>query len=162
MTPSDVTKLYFALQSHSIQVWIDGGWCIDALVGRQTRDHADLDLAVGRADADRLVAFLASERFVPVPRDGTTPWNFVLGDDAGRRIDVHVVEYDPSGAVVYGIAYPHGSLTGTGTIDGRTVACIDPKWMFTFKTAYPPAAKDLHDVRALADRFGFEVPPSHR
>jgi lincosamide nucleotidyltransferase A/C/D/E len=34
--------------------------------------------------------------------------------------------------------------------------------MFCFRTAYESAEKDLLDIRALADRFGFEVPPTHR
>jgi hypothetical protein len=33
--------------------------------------------------------------------------------------------------------------------------------MFRFKTSYPPAAKDIDDVRRLAERFGFTIPPTH-
>ena len=34
------------LQSAGVRVWLDGGWSVDALLGEQTRPHADLDLAV--------------------------------------------------------------------------------------------------------------------
>lgn len=34
--------------------------------------------------------------------------------------------------------------------------------MFRFKTAYTPEDKDLEDVRALGERYGFEVPATHR
>jgi hypothetical protein len=34
-------------------------------------------------------------------------------------------------------------------------------WMSRFKTAYPPAEKDLADVRALHEKFGFPIPPSY-
>ncbi|HEY9565715.1 MAG TPA: hypothetical protein VIR30_18265 [Nocardioides sp.] len=63
------------------------------------------------------------------------------------------------GEPAWGIRYPQGSLTDVGRIEGIPVRCVAAEWMFRFKTAYPPAAKDLHD--ALADMFGFVVPAIH-
>ncbi|RAG83146.1 hypothetical protein DN069_23880 [Streptacidiphilus pinicola] len=54
------------------------------------------------------------------------------------------------------------ALTGTGVLVERTVRCVAPEWMFRFKTAYPPAEKDLWDVRALAEQYGSEIPATHR
>jgi lincosamide nucleotidyltransferase A/C/D/E len=34
--------------------------------------------------------------------------------------------------------------------------------MFRFKTAYAPTAKDIADVTALGQRFGFAIPDTHR
>ena len=34
--------------------WVAGGWAIDLLVGRQTRDHGDLDIVILRRDQDRV------------------------------------------------------------------------------------------------------------
>ena len=48
MTSDKVLDLYNWLNENNIAVWIDGGWCVDALLGRQTREHADLDIAVHR------------------------------------------------------------------------------------------------------------------
>lgn len=129
---------------------------------RETREHADLDLAVGRPHLERLRRWLVARRFADVAREGSSPWCFVVEDDRHRRLDVHAFEYDAHGANVWGIAYPHGSLSGTGRLGGEPVACVAPEWMFRFKTAYPPAEKDLRDVAALAEHFGFEVPPTHR
>lgn len=50
-------------------------------------------------------------------------------------------------------------LPGTGDIDGIKVACVAPEWMFRFKTAYAPTAKDIADVSALANHFGFSYQP---
>ncbi|MGA1371782.1 MAG: nucleotidyltransferase domain-containing protein, partial [Pseudomonadales bacterium] len=41
-----VVELYVALAGAGVDIWIDGGWAVDALVGRQTRPHNDLDIAV--------------------------------------------------------------------------------------------------------------------
>jgi lincosamide nucleotidyltransferase A/C/D/E len=161
MTRQDVVAIYQLLAARGIKVWVDGGFCVDALVGRATREHSDLDIAVERRDADALCAVLANDGFAPLPREDSSPWSFVLSD--GRRtIDVHVFAYDESGKNVYGIEYPFGSLTGTGELDGIEVACVAPQWMFRFKTAYAPSAKDIADVTALANHFGFAIPTRPR
>jgi len=161
MTTQDVVEIYLLLSARGIKVWIDGGFCVDALVGRATREHSDLDIAVERQDADTLCAVLATESFWKLAREDSSPWSFVLSD--GRRnVDVHVFAYDASGRNIYGIEYPYDSLTGTGELDGVKVACVAPEWMFRFKTAYAPTAKDIADVTALAQRFGFAIPATHR
>ncbi|MEN3536007.1 hypothetical protein AAH991_12895 [Microbispora sp. ZYX-F-249] len=162
MDAETVCGIYGYLAERGVKIWIDGGWCVDALLGRQTRRHPDLDVALGREDEERFVEHMASLGYTRRHDGDDTAWNYVLTDDRGHSVDVHVFEYDQSGRNVYGIAYPHGSLTGEGTIDGRTVACVAPEWMFAFKTAYAPADKDLADVRALSEAFGFEIPPTHR
>ena len=154
MTRQDAIRIYQLLATHGIKVWVDGGFCVDALVGRATREHSDLDIAVERGDAERLCAVLATDGFSRLSREDSSAWSFVLSD--GRRnVDVHVFAYDESGKNVYGIEYPFGSLTGTGDIDGVKVACVAPEWMFRFKAAYPPTAKDIADLAALANHFGF-------
>lgn len=45
MESNDVVKLYKLFEENGIEVWIDGGWGIDALLGEQTRPHQDLDIA---------------------------------------------------------------------------------------------------------------------
>ena len=161
MTRQDAIEIYLLLATRSINVWIDGGFCVDALVGRATREHGDLDIAVERQDADTLCAVLANEGFSKLAREDISPWSFVLSD--GRRnVDVHVFAYDASGKNIYGIEYPFGSLTGTGELDGVKVACVAPEWMLRFKTAYAPTAKDIADVTALAQRFGFAIPETHK
>ena len=161
MTAQDVVKIYQLLAARGIKVWVDGGFCVDALVGRVTREHSDLDIAVERQDVAALRTALANDGFSQLHREDSSPWSFVLSD--GRRnVDVHVFAYDESGKNIYGIEYPFGSLTGSGELDGVRVSCVAPQWMFRFKSAYAPTAKDIADVDALAQRFGFAIPDSHR
>ncbi len=162
MNSNDVLKIYNDLQVNDINIWIDGGWCVDALLGKQTREHPDLDIAVNRKCADKLHTLLLSWGYKDEIRKDTSDWNFVLKDSNNRIVDVHVFEFDENGKSIYGIEYDHAALTGKGTIEGQAVNCIDPKWMFKYKTAYKPAEKDLKDVQALSDKFGFVLPGSHR
>jgi hypothetical protein len=41
----EVVDVLERLDRAGVPVWLDGGWGVDALVGRQTRPHRDLDLA---------------------------------------------------------------------------------------------------------------------
>jgi lincosamide nucleotidyltransferase A/C/D/E len=43
MDAPEVVDLYRTLEKLGVRIWIDGGWGIDALLGKQTRAHADLD-----------------------------------------------------------------------------------------------------------------------
>ncbi len=48
MTSYKVLNLYNWFQENGITIWIDGGWCVDALLNFQTRKHDDLDIAISR------------------------------------------------------------------------------------------------------------------
>ena len=56
MNSNDVINLYTSLERIGIEIWVDGGWCVDALLGKQTREHPDLDIAVERKDAKKMFA----------------------------------------------------------------------------------------------------------
>ena len=158
MTSDDVLSLYEWLKENGITIWIDGGWCVDALLGRQTREHPDVDIAVDRKDNARLRELLESKGYEEERRNDSAEWMYVMKNPEDEEVDVHVFEYDESGKNIYGVEYPYGSLTGKGTIDGQEVNCISSEWMFKFKIAYEPTEKDLKDVQALAKKFNFELP----
>jgi lincosamide nucleotidyltransferase A/C/D/E len=129
MTASDVIEILRLLDQNRIDVWIDGGWGVDALLGEQTRIHRDLDIAVQHRHVPRLRALLEARGYKDVPRDDTRDCNFVLGDDLGHQIDVHSYTFDSAGNHVYGVEYPAESLAGTGSVNGNSVRCISPEWM---------------------------------
>ena len=162
--PADAAAaLLELLEDEGIAVWVDGGWAVDAVLGEQTREHADLDVVVETASLPRLRALLDARGFAEVPRADTRPWNLVLGDANGRQLDVHAVTFDDRGDGVYGPAeygeaYPAEALTGEGVIAGRRVRCISPAWLVRFRTGYEPRAVDRLDVAALCARFDIEVP----
>jgi lincosamide nucleotidyltransferase A/C/D/E len=165
VTAADVTSLYTELENLNIKIWVDGGWSVDALLGEQTRLHKDLDIASQQKDISRLRQLLEDKGYREIKLREARPWNFVLGDDKGREIDVHVIVIDERGNGIYGPPensemYPAASLTGTGSIDGRSVRCISPEWMVRFHSGYELKEKDFRDVSALCEKFGIELPES--
>lgn len=166
MRSEDIVELYQALDQASVAIWIDGGWAVDAVVGRQTRSHNDLDIAVEAKFLVRLRQLLAERGYLQIPSEDASQWSFVLDDGAGRKIDVHVVVLDEHGGVwadpVDGIAYPAGSLTGEGNIAGATVRSVSAEFLLQFKTSYPPRAVDRQDVAVLCGLLGRPVPDTHK
>jgi len=91
MNASDVMELYNLLTKNAIDVWLDGGWGVDALLGKQTRPHEDVDIVIQQKDVPKLRDLLHSQGYRNVERDDTSAWNFVLGDNKGRLVDVHAI-----------------------------------------------------------------------
>jgi lincosamide nucleotidyltransferase A/C/D/E len=158
MTHSDVLEFLELTRVNSIEIWIDGGWSVDALLKRQTRIHNDLDIALDHKDVPKLRALLEARGYKDVPRDDTRDCNFVLGDDLGHQIDFHSFTFDESGKIIFGVPYPRESLTGTGSINGVTVKCISPQWLVKFHTGYEVDFDDYRDVLALCEHFDLEMP----
>lgn len=166
MQANEVVDLYDALARSGVNIWIDGGWAVDAVVGFQTRSHDDLDVAIELKDVAALQRLLATRGYRQTSSGREPQWNFVLEDGNGRKIDVHVVVLDEHGGVwvdaLDGIAYPAGSLTGEGVIAGAKVRCVSAELQLRFKTSYPPRAIDRQDVAALCALLKLPVPDTHK
>jgi lincosamide nucleotidyltransferase A/C/D/E len=163
MTSVDVIDLYAKLEVRGVEIWIDGGWGVDALLGEQTRPHRDLDIAIQKKHLPPLREFLEERGYRDIKVEQAREWNFVLGDENGREIDVHVIEIDDYGNGIYGPKengemYPAASLTGRGLIEGRAVRCISGEWMVKFHSGYELKEKDFRDVSALCAKFGIDLP----
>jgi lincosamide nucleotidyltransferase A/C/D/E len=159
ISEQDALGLYRALDGAGLRVWVDGGWSVDALLGRQLRDHNDLELALDDRDWRGFLALVASLGFARIREDGL--FTTIFGDPDGRQLDVHRFIRDASGAVTGGILYPTESLTGTGVIAGAEVRCIAATSMVEFLTPYleKHAWKYVPAVTALCERYAIAKPP---
>jgi lincosamide nucleotidyltransferase A/C/D/E len=155
-----VVSVMELLACEGITGWIDGGWGVDALLGEQTRDHADLDLAVDVAALARLMTLLGALGF-EVLRD-ELPAAIALRHADGREIDLHPIELTPDGGgdqAQPGGARPwHYGPPTTGRVDGQPVPCNGLDTQLRSHLGYQPDADDLADMRALARRFGCPLP----
>ncbi len=166
MNIADVIDLYTQPNHFGIEVWLDGGWGVDALLGEQTRPHADVDIVVRQNDVPGLRELLERQGYQDVPRDDTSSWNFVLGDNHGRLVDVHAVVFDAEGDGLYGppekgVMYPASSLLGSGTLNECPVQCVSAEYLVKFHTGYQLRETDFKDVAALCARFGIDYPEEY-
>ena len=67
MTAEDVVAFVRLCKEHGIDIVIDGGWGVDALLGEQTRRHEDLDIAMQHADTTALRELLEARGYREVP-----------------------------------------------------------------------------------------------
>ena len=117
MDASSLLAVVDLLEAEGIAVWLDGGWGVDALLGRQTREHDDLDVVVELADVSRITEVLTRLGYALVA--GAAPKSFVMVDPRGLQVDVHPVTFDAEGGGVYEMedgktwVYPAPRLHGT-------------------------------------------------
>jgi lincosamide nucleotidyltransferase A/C/D/E len=161
MSGDVVVQLLRLFEQHGIEVVVDGGWGVDALLGEQTRSHGDFDIALEHKDVPKLRALLEAQGYKDVPRDDTRDCNFVMGDEQGHEVDFHSYTFDAHGTLVFGVEYPFDSLTGTGSIQGYPVKCISAEWLVKFHAGYELDENDYRDVSALCERFGIALPAEY-
>lgn len=162
MTGEDAIEIIQLLNLNDITVIVDGGWGVDALLGRQTRAHEDLDIAIYHKDVPKMREVLGTVGFREIPRNDSWECNFVLEDDNGRQVDVHSCTFDEHGKNVFGVDYPYESLQGKGEINGVGVRSVPADWMVKFHSGYKLDQNDYRDVKVLCDQFGIEIPKELR
>jgi lincosamide nucleotidyltransferase A/C/D/E len=126
MTLEDVVEVLAALDAGGIDYWVDGGWGIDALLGRQTREHRDLDLGVRLDDVQRIETLLPHFR-----RESAEEWPgfLLLKDERGRVVDLLFVERSEAGELWQQLAgerrlrHQESETHSSGYIGGRWVRC---------------------------------------
>lgn len=166
----DAAAIIERLAAAGIEVWVCGGWGVDALLGRETRPHKDLDILVRLDDIARAretleregyrLVELWSENKRAVDADGVeTDTAFLLEDGTGRQIDLHAISLLPDGSAVpayegEGMTFGAGDLSGEGTIAQLSVRCLSVEMQFRGHTGYPIPARQIPDLELLRERFG--------
>ena len=162
MSADDVLSVMTLLRAARADVWIGGGWGIDALLGRETRPHRDLDLMHRVEQEPMVVAALAGAGFAE-----TLDWRpvrFVVTDPAGREIDLHPLAFAPDGSAVQAslerdrpFVYPARCFV-TGRIGDSAVGCLSAEQQVYFHQGYEPKEHDRHDMAQLRAAFGIDTP----
>jgi lincosamide nucleotidyltransferase A/C/D/E len=153
MDAAQVLAVLERLEAASCRYWVAGGWGVDALVGKQTREHRDLDLAVDAAcEAGALAAL--DELGYEIETDWR-PARVELAAAQSRWVDLHPVRFDAAGdgrqADVDGgwFDYPRGCFVA-GRIADRGVPCLSIDQQLRFRQGYELRDVDRHDIALLA------------
>jgi lincosamide nucleotidyltransferase A/C/D/E len=155
-----------------VQVWLTGGWGIDALLGEETRPHKDLDVLILLDDVARAREVLGREgftlrelwpenRWAPDAHGMTIPTAFVLQDPAGREVDVHAIRLDDRSRGVSewegeAFLFTREDLIDEGTIAGVPVRCISLRAQILCHTGYELPEVQARDLERLRERSGVE------
>jgi lincosamide nucleotidyltransferase A/C/D/E len=165
MSAEDVVALCDILAQHHVGSWVMGGWGVDALLGRQTRPHHDLDLLLSYDDLapfqdllreegfSRTLIWEGENRWVPV-RGVQTPTAFVEMDSRGRELDIHVIQLAAGQSAPVPMcdvpwSFNTRSLFGGGTIAGAAIRCVSADTQLQMHTGYDLPSHHERDVERL-------------
>jgi lincosamide nucleotidyltransferase A/C/D/E len=178
VSAEDVISIYKRLSTNGIQVWLTGGWGIDALLGEQTRSHMDIDVIIllddvprvcellGR-DGYKIKEFWSENRWVIDAHGNRIETAFVLQDSEGREFDAHAIYLDEHGNgvpvwdEVGDFIFKQGDLAGLGTIARFAIQCITPASQMLCHAGYQLPEKQLRDLELLHEKFGVAYPDSY-
>ncbi|MFI5766148.1 MULTISPECIES: nucleotidyltransferase domain-containing protein [unclassified Streptomyces] len=158
MEAADVLSVLALLRRAGVDVWVGGGWGIDALLGRRTRDHRDLDLMHRQEQEPALLAALAGAGF-----SQTLDWRpvrFVLAHADGREIDLHPLVFAADGSALQASPEPErpfhypAPCFVAGRIGGTAVPCLSAEQQVYFHQGYEPTDRDRQDMAHLRQAFG--------
>lgn len=151
-TIEDLITIINFLENAGIIYWIDGGWGVDILAGKQTRVHRDIDINFDAQHTERLLNILLEYGY-----EVDTDWKPVrieLYSETNGYLDIHpfVLNEDGSSkqADLEGGWYEFDKdFFGNAVFEGRTIPCISVKGQKLFHSGYELRDKDRHDLSIL-------------
>lgn len=145
---SDLLFITDLLAASAITYWLDGGWGVDVLTGRETRPHRDIDIDYDASQTELLLSVLEKAGFVP--DTDQMPVRLELYSAQHGYLDIHPFEQEGAG---WKQADPEGGwyhfppeYFGSAAFLGRTIPCISPLGQKVFHEGYPLRDKDRHDI----------------
>ncbi len=152
MAATEVLAVLDAVRSTGCRFWLEGGWGVDALVGRQTRPHRDVDVDFD-ADYEERVLQALSLLGYSIETDWR-PNRVELAAAGSRWVDLHPLVIDDNGdarqaALDGGWHEFHRSWFTTGSLGGVTVPCVSAEAQRVFRTGYELRTVDRLDLAQL-------------
>jgi lincosamide nucleotidyltransferase A/C/D/E len=162
MNEDDVIDLLKKAEDIGVNLWIDGGWGVDALVGYQTRPHNDIDIFIQKKDTDIFTKMLNSNAYRETKMEFTTDVHKAFCDSCKRIIDLHIFEFTKDGNLRYeNEIYPSKVLDGKGKIGRITVHCLTAEAQILYHQGYEHKEKDIQDVLLICKTFDFPIPEEY-
>ena len=153
-TKEDLMIVINLLENADITYWLDGGWGVDALAGKQTREHRDIDINFDAQQTEQLLDLLLEYGY-----EVDTDWAFIrieLYSEKYGYLDIHPFVLNEDGtakqATLEGDWYEfEKDVFGSTIFEGKTIPCISLEGQKLFHTAYELRDKDIHDIAILKD-----------
>jgi lincosamide nucleotidyltransferase A/C/D/E len=152
MPLSQLLRVLDVIESTGCPYWLEGGWGIDALAGRQTRDHRDVDIDFDATRENELIGALEMLGYHEMLDERPTRIELLAAD--GRCVDLHPLQLDPSGDARQ--QAPDGSWWHfrrewftTGYIENRPVPCFTAEGQRYFHSGYELRDVDVRDLATL-------------
>ena len=157
MTVDEVLTVLEAFGRAGCRCWLEGGWGVDALVGRQTRPHRDVDVDFD-SSYEAVVLHLLADLGYSIETDWR-PNRVELAAPGRGWVDLHPLVLDDDGAARQAALdggwheFPSSWFT-TGALDGVSVPCVSAEAQRRFRSGYELRQVDLDDLARLDELSG--------
>ncbi|MBM6839472.1 lincosamide nucleotidyltransferase Lnu(P), partial [Clostridium saudiense] len=132
--------------NNNIEIWLDGGWGVDALLGKETRQHNDIDLFVEEKNYNKFIEIIKNKGFNEIVVEYTSEVHTIWSDNKLRIIDLHMFKDNCDGTICYeGEVFQKNIFDGVGKIGNIMVSCINAKNQVLFHLGYEFGESDIHD-----------------
>ncbi len=144
-------KIIELLEKNKIRFWIEGGWGVDALFGKQTREHRDIDVDFDCNQEEDLIYLLKNLGYSIVLDE--RPVRMELYHDTYGYMDIHpfiigeneIKQVNPQG----GFFLFNKEWFTTSTFQGRKIPCFTLEAQKLFHSGYELRAEDILDLKNL-------------
>ena len=148
-TKEDLMKVIELFENTGITYWLDGGWGVDILAGKQTRIHRDIDINFDAQHTEKLLNVLLNLGY-KIDTDWK-PVRIELYSDELGYLDIHPFVLNEDGtskqADLEGGWYEfEKDYFGSAFFEGKTIPCISLKGQRVFHSGYELRDKDKHDI----------------
>ena len=151
-TKDDLMTVINLFENAGITYWIDGGWGVDILAGKQSRHHRDIDINFDAQYTDKLLSILLEQGY-----EVDTDWKPVrveLYSEKYGFLDIHPIILNEDGtskqADLEGGWYEFDKdFFSNAVFEGRIIPCISLKGQKLFHSGYEIRDKDRHDISIL-------------
>lgn len=151
-TKEDLMTIINLLEDSNIKYWIDGGWGVDILAGKQTRNHRDIDVDFDVQHTEELLKILLKYGY-----EVDTDWKPVrieLYSEKYGYLDIHPFILNEDGtskqADLEGGFYEfEKDFFSNAIFEGKTIPCISLKGQKIFHSGYELRDKDKQDISVL-------------
>ena len=176
VSANEVIRMFNLLAQNKIKAWLLGGWGVDALLEKQTREHKDIDVLIQEVDIPRLIELLEQDgyddfhlweenRWKFDSHNRKVPTAFYILDDKEREFDVHAFQYDETGNAIpqwkldnNQFIFTKTDISATGKIDGVIFPCITAEKQMLVHTGYELPETHQSDMKFLHEKFSVSYP----
>lgn len=152
VTKENLIEVLDLLDNMKMRYWIDGGWGIDILIGKQNREHRDIDVDFDEEYTEALLNKLIEKGYEIVV--DWSPSRIELYHPELSYIDIHPLIINDDGSARQ--ANPQGGWYefeakwfSTAVFEGRVIPSISAEAQKLFHSGYELREVDIIDLKNL-------------
>ena len=135
-----------------VSYWLDGGWGVDVLIGKQQREHRDIDIDFDAKFTTEVIEKLKEIGYIT--EVDWMPSRMELKHEEYGYLDIHPLNFNADGSITQ--ADPEGGVYTfqkewftTTDYKGLQIPCISKEAQLLFHSGYELKEKDKFDIDNL-------------